>query len=95
MQKVLITDDCDVLLPQGLAAMGYHCDFEPDISPAETLERIPEYEGLIINSKILVNREFLDKAVQLKFIGRLGSGMEIVDRVYAAEKGVAVLSSPE
>lgn len=75
--------------------MGYVCDFLPDITPEETRRVIPQYEGLIINSKILVNREFLDAAAQLRFVGRLGSGMEIVDRIYAAERGVAVLSSPE
>jgi D-3-phosphoglycerate dehydrogenase len=75
--------------------MGFVCDFLPDITPEETRRLIPEYEGLIINSKINVNREFLDRAVKLRFVGRLGSGMEIVDRAYAAERGVAVVSSPE
>ena len=94
-KSVLITDDCHPYLTSQLEAMGYRCDFMPDISPEKALERIPEYTGLIINSKILVNRTFLDAAVQLRFVGRLGSGMEIVDRPYAAEKGVAVISSPE
>lgn len=75
--------------------MGFACDFQPDITPAETLRVIPGYEGLIINSKIWVNKPFLDAAVSLRFVGRLGSGMEIVDRPYAAERGVAVLGSPE
>lgn len=75
--------------------MGYACDFKPDITPDETLQTIHEYEGLIINSKILVNQAFLDKALSLRFVGRLGSGMEIVDRQYAAQKGVAIISSPE
>lgn len=75
--------------------MGFACDYEPDISLEQTRQVIEQYEGLIINSKILVDRAFLDRAVRLQFIGRLGSGMEIVDQVYAAEKGVAVFSSPE
>jgi D-3-phosphoglycerate dehydrogenase len=94
-KRVLITDDCHPYLTERLTALGYSCDFFPEISLEKTLETIQDYTGLIINSKILVNRQFLDKAVQLRFIGRLGSGMEIVDRVYAAEKGVAVFSSPE
>lgn len=95
MKRVLITDDCHPVLTEGLAKIGYVCDYLPDITPEETLRVIPSYAGLIINSKILVNRDFLDAAVNLRFVGRLGSGMEIVDRPYAAEKGVAVCSSPE
>lgn len=95
MKRVLITDDCHPVLTDGLTKLGYVCDYLPDISPEETLRVVPQYEGLIINSKILVDRNFLDTAVNLRFVGRLGSGMEIVDRSYAAEKGVAVLSSPE
>jgi len=92
---VLITDDCHPALIEGLTARGYACDFLPEITPDETRRVIPEYEGLIINSKIFVNREFLDAAQQLRFVGRLGSGMEIVDRPYAAARGVLVVSSPE
>ena len=95
MKRVLITDDCHPVLTEGLKRLGYEIHFEPDITLAETRNRIAGYEGLIINSKILVDRELLDAAVQLRFVARLGSGMEIVDRAYAAEKGIAVLSSPE
>lgn len=95
MGSVLITDDCHPLLKEGLEKMGWKCDFLPDITPEETRAIIGEYEGLVINSKILVNRDFLDAAKKLRFVARLGSGMEIVDRVYAAERGVNVWSSPE
>lgn len=95
MKKVLITDDCHPILTEGLTDLGFVCDYQPNIAAEETLRLIGGYEGLIINSKILVNRQFLDAAKKLEFVGRLGSGMEIVDQVYAAEKGVAVLSSPE
>jgi D-3-phosphoglycerate dehydrogenase / 2-oxoglutarate reductase len=95
MGSVLITDDCHPILKEGLEKMGWSCDFLPDITPEETFAVIGGYEGLVINSKILVNRQFLDAAVKLKFVARLGSGMEIVDRPYAAERGVKVWSSPE
>jgi D-3-phosphoglycerate dehydrogenase len=95
MKKVLITDDCHPLLIQGFVDLGYEIDYLPDISYEETIQRISAYEGLIINSKILVNQAFIDRAERLRFVGRLGSGMEIVDRVYAAQKGIAVFSSPE
>lgn len=95
MKKVLVTDDCHPILTDGLLNLGYVCDYFPNITPEKTFEIIGEYAGLIINSKIIVNRAFLDRAEKLEFVGRLGSGMEIVDRVYAAEKNVAVVSSPE
>lgn len=95
MKQVLITDDCHPLLNDGLTRLGYTCHYRPDISPDECIRIISQYEGLIINSKIKVDRTFLDTALRLRFVGRLGSGMEIVDREYAATKGVAVASSPE
>lgn len=95
MKQVLITDDCHPLLTDGLTRRGYTCHYRADITLEDTRHIIHQYEGLIINSKIIVDRAFLDKAERLRFVGRLGSGMEIVDREYAALKGVAVLSSPE
>ncbi len=95
MGSVLITDDCHPILSKGLEQMGWQCDFLPEITPEETRAVIERYEGLVINSKILVNRDFLDAAKKLRFVARLGSGMEIVDRAYAAERGVKVWSSPE
>jgi D-3-phosphoglycerate dehydrogenase / 2-oxoglutarate reductase len=94
-KRILITDDCHPKLIETFKSWGFHCDFIPDITPEHTFEIIANYQGLIINSKILVNRNFIDKATSLRFVGRLGSGMEIVDRVYAKERGILVVSSPE
>lgn len=95
MKKALITDGVAPLLINGLKKLGYECDYHPKISLEETYNMIAPYEGLIINSKIIVDQKFLDKGQHLKFIGRLGSGMEIIDQDYAAKKGVAVFSAPE
>ena len=95
MKKVLITDDVHALLIGGLESRGFTCFYQPDISNEKTHEIIGDYQGLIINSKINVDKDLLDAGKKLLFIGRVGSGMEMVDKVYAAEKGVAVLSSPE
>ncbi|MEM8906853.1 MAG: NAD(P)-dependent oxidoreductase, partial [Bacteroidota bacterium] len=95
MKQVLITDGVHPILIKELEAAGYTCDYHPKISLEEVRQRIGPYEGLIINSKILVDRTLLDAAPRLQFVGRLGSGMEIVDQVYAKEKGVHVLRAPE
>jgi D-3-phosphoglycerate dehydrogenase len=95
MKKALITDGVHPLLIEGLEKLGYHCDYHPKINLQETFDRVEPYEGLIINSKIIVDRAFLDRAKHLRFLGRLGSGMEIIDQTYAKEKGVAVFSAPD
>ncbi len=94
-KRVLLTDDCHPLLKEGLEKMGLACDFEPTISPDEVFEKIPAYSGLVINSKIKVDRRFLKRAERLKFVARLGSGREVVDLEVAAEHGVAAIFSPE
>lgn len=95
MKRVLITDDVHPLLLERFEAAGFRCDYRPDISLDTVRDIIGDYDGLIINSKILVDKLLLDRASRLRFVGRLGSGMEIVDRGYAAARGVAVYSSPE
>lgn len=93
--KVLITDDVHPVLPKGLEKNGYEIDFEPNITLEEVRKRIDQYTGMVINSKILVDKELLDSATKLRWVGRVGSGLEIVDLAYAKTKNVAILASPQ
>jgi D-3-phosphoglycerate dehydrogenase len=93
--KALITDEVHPHLIDRLTAAGYECDYRPAITDADVRRIIAEYDGLIINSKINVDKEMQDRAIRLRWVGRLGSGMEIVDREYAKQKKIAVYSSPE
>ena len=95
MRKVLITDDVHPSLIKGLEAMGFGCEYQPKIDLAAVRRQIASYHGLVINSKILVDQRLMDSAPLLQFVARLGSGMEIVDQVYAAQKGIHVFRSPE
>ncbi|MFT5262190.1 MAG: D-3-phosphoglycerate dehydrogenase, partial [Polaribacter sp.] len=95
MKKVLLTDDVHPLLIKGLEDAGYYCDFQPKIKLVEVRRIAGEYTGMIINSKILMDKAMLDQADQLKFVGRLGSGMEIIDLEYAAQKKVAIYNAPD
>jgi D-3-phosphoglycerate dehydrogenase len=95
MKKVLITDDVHPLMLEGFQKKGYIVDYQPNTTHQKVLSIIGDYEGLIVNSKIFVHQELIDRAVKLKFVGRLGSGMEIIDRKYAEQKGIAVHNSPE
>jgi D-3-phosphoglycerate dehydrogenase len=92
--RVLITDDVHEVLPKGLEKLGYHLIYRPNITLEEVHDVVHEFEGLVINSKIIVDKELMDKAQLLRWVGRLGSGLEIVDQAYAKTKNVAILSSP-
>lgn len=94
-RKILITDDLHPLLQQGLEQDGFTVDYRPTITEKEVLDIISEYEGLVINSKVYAGKELLDKASQLKFVCRAGSGLEVIDLPYAKEKNIAAFNSPE
>jgi D-3-phosphoglycerate dehydrogenase len=95
MKKVLVTDGVHPLLLEGLEALGFQCDYHPKIGLEQVREMVADYEGIIINSKVLMDKAMLDVGQKLQFVGRLGSGMEIIDLEYAAQKGVAVHGAPE
>ena len=95
MNKVLITDAVHRHIIKSIEDLGFKVDYIPKMPYSDLGLIISEYTGIIINSKIIMNKSMLDKAEKLKFIGRLGSGLDIIDLPYAAEKDVAVLSAPE
>ncbi len=95
MKKILITDDVHEHLISSLKQLGYEVDFFPETTLAEVYNIVHRYHGLIINSKIIVDNFFLEKAPLLQFVARLGSGMEIIDKEAAVKRNIAVLNSPE
>lgn len=95
MMKVLITDPVHELMFERFETLGFESVYKPDITEKEVFETIHKYDGLIVNSKIFVQKPLIDKAEKLKFVGRLGSGMEHIDQKYLAEKGIGYFSSPE
>ncbi len=95
MQKVLFIDGVHPLIPAELIAAGWICDFATDAGRDEILELVGGYTGIVIRSRIAIDREFLDKAIRLQFIARVGAGMESIDTEYAVRKRVLCLNSPE
>ncbi len=95
MSKVLFIDSVHPLIREELTAMGFHCDFFPGYGRRELLHIAGDYSGIIIRSKITIDKEFLEKATQLKFIGRVGAGMENIDVAFAGSRGILCLNSPE
>ena len=93
--KVLITDKVDDLLIHGLQKLGYECDFRVGISQEEVDRIIYQFTGILITTKTTLYKPTLEKAAQLKWIARAGSGMEIVDVEYAKSKNIRCINSPE
>lgn len=93
--KVLFIDTTHEILPQKLEEMGFQCDYFTDYSYQNYLNCIADYDGLIIRSKIQLDKHILRKAKKLKFIGRVGAGMENIDVEFARSMGIACLNSPE
>lgn len=94
-KKILFLDTVHPNLEERLTRLGYSCE-EDLISPKEEIEaKIANYFGVVIRSRLTIDEVFLNKAHDLKFIVRSGSGLENIDTTYAEEKGVKVFNSPE
>jgi D-3-phosphoglycerate dehydrogenase len=93
--KVLHLDSNHPLLINQLNDLGFinHQDYTSSKSEIEA--KISDYDGLIIRSRFTIDRSFLDAAKNLKFIGRVGAGLENINCDYAEEKGVYLISAPE
>jgi len=94
-RKILIIDDVHPVLSDKLSEAGYDCDYMPDNTKTETENVIGNYFGLVVRSRFAIDKSIIDKAGELKFIGRLGSGLENIDTGFAYKKGIKCINSPE
>ena len=95
MRKVLFLDTNHPYLIEGLRKLNLQCDEDYSSSKSAIENKIHEYEGIIIRSRFSIDRDFLEKASNLKFIGRVGAGLENIDIAFAEEKGISLIAAPE
>ena len=93
--KILHLDSNHQLLINQLNALGYTNHENYSDSKEDVQKIIHEYDGFIIRSRFNIDRDFIDAAKKLKFIGRVGAGLENIDGDYAHHKGIILIAVPE
>lgn len=93
--NVLHVDVNHPLILEQFNDLGFKNDEEYTATKAEIEEKIQEYDGLIIRSRFAIDESFFRKATKLKFIGRLGAGLENIDTHFAKEQGIFLAAAPE
>ena len=93
--KVLHIEENHPSLIEGLDLLGFQNDLALDDSLPEVLSKIGAYDGLILRSKFKIDKTFLLHARNLKFIGRVGAGIENIDDQAIKKKNIYLINAPE
>ena len=93
--RILFADTAHPSLKEALENAGYTCIYDENLTREKALQIMPEFDGVVIRSRFKFDAEMLDSGINLKFIARVGAGMENIDVEYAQYKGIACLHAPE
>ncbi|UAM97688.1 2-hydroxyacid dehydrogenase [Polaribacter litorisediminis] len=93
--KILHLDTNHPLLINQLNDLGFTNDEDYTSSKEKIDAKIHLYDGFILRSRFSIDKNFIDKATNLKFIGRVGAGLENIDCDYAASKNIELIAAPE
>jgi D-3-phosphoglycerate dehydrogenase len=95
MKKVLIIDEMHESISSMLEEIAYQPTYLPTITRQEILDIIGDFEGIIIRSKTNIDKEILNKATNLKFIGRAGAGIDLIDIKEVEKRKIILFNAPE
>ena len=93
--KILHIDSNHPLLWEQLQKAGFLNEADFTSSKQEVEAKIENYHGIVIRSRFKIDKTFLDKAINLQFIARVGAGLESIDCDYATAKGIHLIAAPE
>jgi len=93
--NILHLDSNHPLLIKQLKDLGYSNDEDYSSSKIVIEQKIASYDGIVIRSRFKIDQQFIDAATKLKFIARVGAGLESIDCEYAKKKGIQLISAPE
>lgn len=95
--KPLVLVVCKIapILEEFLIEKGFQIEFDTSFQQKGFIDKIQQYEGIVTSTKITFDKPHLDAAISLKWIARMGSGMEQIDVEYAQKKGIHCFSSPD
>ncbi|WP_088324344.1 NAD(P)-dependent oxidoreductase [Polaribacter tangerinus] len=95
MFKILHLDVNHPLLINQLTNAGFTNDEDYTSSKEDVIKKINLYDGIVIRSRFSIDQEFIKKASRLKFIARVGAGLENIDCDFASSKNIALIAAPE
>lgn len=95
MPHILLLDTNHTLIQEQLGARGFTFEEDYTSSYEEVIKKVHQYDGIVIRSRIPIDIPFLDAAKKLKFIARVGSGMENIACEHAQNLGIALINAPE
>ena len=93
--KILHIDSNHALLWEQLEQAGFQNEADFESHRAEIEAKIHNYQGIVIRSRFKIDKDFIDKATNLKFIARVGAGLESIDCDYAESKNIHLIAAPE
>jgi len=95
MMTILFLDNTHPILSEIFEKKGWKTELDESSTKEEIENKLHDYDGIIVRSRMVLDKKFISKGNKLKFIGRPGAGLENIDVEFAESKGIPVFRSPE